>query len=104
MGGMETTFDPFFFLGEHPMHHHLGGWVSGFRFFSGCATKDDRVYDLHVHNFSPHAGTKFPHLVDDDCKVMHPRVAAVRLPQYKTNVARISFGHDSMVFDLVSCF
>lgn len=86
------------------MHHHLGGWVSGFRFFSGCATTDDRVYDLYVHNFSPHASTKFPHLADDDCKVMHPSVAAVRLPQYETNVARISFGHDSMVFDLVSCF
>ena len=81
---------------------YLGSWVSGFRFFSAFIGLGDCQYDLRVHDFSPLAMKNFLHLADDGCKVMHPSVAAVRLPQYETGIHRVGFGHDSMVVELVS--
>ena len=85
--------------------YHLGSWVSGFRVFSAfVAWAHHGGCTLRVYDFSPRASVKFLHSVGDGCKVMYPSVAAFCLPQYDTGVCGISFGHDSMVVELVSRF
>ena len=81
-------------------------WDPGFpRFdFSPLSERWVIVYDLRVHNFSPHGMTRFLHLTDNGRKVMHPSVAALCLPQYGGYTYEINFGHDSMVVELVSLF
>ena len=83
---------------------YLRSWVSGFRLFSAFQALGDRIYDLRVHDFSPHGMAQFLHLTDDGRKVMRPSVAALRLPQYGGYIYEINFGHDSMVVELVSLF
>jgi hypothetical protein len=79
-------------------------WLSGFRLFSASVTKDGRRCDLHVYDFSPHARMKFLHLAGDGRKVIRPSVVGHRLPWNAMDIHDITFGHDSMVVQLVSHF
>ena len=84
--------------------YHLRSWVSGFRLFSVSIAQDDGGCDLHVYDFSPRARTKFLRLEEDGCKVMRPSVGGCRLPWDAIDIHDISFGHDSMIVQLVSRF
>ena len=84
--------------------YYLGSWVSGFRFISAFIAWGDGGCTLRVYDFSPRGSMKFLHSGGDGCRVMDPSVAAFRLPRYNTGIRGISFGHDSIVVELVSRF
>ena len=84
--------------------YHRGSWVSGFRLFSTFVALCDRGCNLCVHDFSPHASTKFLHKLDDGRTVMRPSVESVLLPWNGICIRSLSFGHDSIVAELVSRF
>ena len=84
--------------------HHLRSWVSGFRLFSVSIAQDDDRCDLHVYDFSPRARVRLLRLEEDGSQVMSPSVGGCRLLWDAIDIHDISFGHDSMIVQLVSRF
>ena len=78
--------------------------VSGFRLFFVFTPRNDPRLNLCVYDFSPRSRMKFLHPGGRGFKVMRPSVTGFRLPWNTLDVYDISFGHDSMVAQLVSRF
>ena len=79
-------------------------WVSGCRLFRVSILQVARGCSLHVYDFSAHARTKLLQPGDNGRQVMHPTVTAYRLPWSTIDICDASFGHDSVVFQVVSHF
>ena len=77
-------------------------WVSGCRLFRVSILQVARGCSLHVYDFSAHARTKLLQPGDNGRQVMHPTVTAYRLPWSTIDICDASFGHDSVVFQVVS--
>ena len=81
-------------------------WISGFRLFHVSTVPDDiiRSCDLHVYDFSGQGRMKSLQPTDNGHQVMHPSVTGHRLPWKVVDMDNVSFGHDSLVFQVVSRF
>lgn len=84
--------------------HFVRSWVSGFRLFHLSITWGNNVCDFRVYDFSTHGRmNSLRQPAGDGPRVVQPSARRSHLPWKAINICNISFGHDSMVFRVVSC-
>ena len=82
---------------------HVRSWVSGFRLFHLYIVEGGRGCDLHVYDFSARGHmSSLCQPAGKDSQVMYASVR--RLPWEVMGIHEINFGHNSMVFQVVSRF
>jgi hypothetical protein len=93
-----------FLGGDFYRSRYVQCWVSGFRLFRVSILRDMSGCYLHVYDFSAHARTRFLQPRGNGRQVMHPSVTECRLPWRAIDIYDVSFGHDGVVFQVVSRF
>jgi len=77
-------------------------WVSGSRLFRVALPQTGYTASLHVFDFSPRSRMK--HFWRCPTGIMDPNVNEFHLFRGSTRMRNVSFGHDSVVYQLVSGF
>ena len=83
---------------------HTQPWVSGSRLFRPCRRGRGNRCELHVYDFSARGHMKSLHQsAGNGSEAVYPSVR-YHLPWLAIDIQDINFGHDSMVFQVVSPF
>ena len=79
-------------------------WVSGFRLFRASLWRSTYTCYLHVYDFSPRGRTKHLWTAADCRRAVRPSLRGMPLNRNYTDICGFSFGHDSLVYRVVSGF